>query len=110
MEIELSIHKVGNGNYRFFIPSIPSKEILKKRKQKVILVIENKEFPTHTTCGPLNWENMKENQKKGYDLYSSEISKWIIEKGFHIKESNGKCQKVAFLINYKDSVIILAKK
>ena len=109
-KIELTIHKVGNGSYRFFIPSISSKEIFKKRKQKVILVIDSKEYPTHTTCGPLDWENMKENQKKGYDLYSSEISKWIIDNRLHIKDSKGKCQKVEFVISYRDKIIVLTKK
>lgn len=109
-KIELTIHKVGNGSYRFFIPSIPSKEIFKKRKQKVILIIDNKEYHTHTTCGPLDWDNMKKNQKKGYDLYSSEISEWIIDNRLHLKDSNGKCQKVEFVISNKIDVIYLTKK
>jgi hypothetical protein len=108
-KIELTIHKVGNGSFRFFIPSIPSKEIFKKRKQKVILIIDNKEFPTHTTCGPIDWSNLKKNQKKGYDLYSSKISKWIIDNELYIKDSNGKCRKVEFVFSYRDKVIILTK-
>ena len=107
MKIELTVHRVGNGKYRFYIPSKPSREVFQKRKRDVILVIENEKYPTQTTCGPLDWDNMKKNQKKGYDLYSSEISKWIIDNSLHLKDSNGKCRKVEFLSSYRDGLIIL---
>jgi hypothetical protein len=109
-EVELTIHSVGNGKFRFYVPSIPSREVFKKRRQDVILVIDNEEYPTHTTCGPLDWDHMKKNQKKGYDLYSSDISKWIIKKELNIKGSDGKCRKIKFLILFKNNVIFLFKQ
>ena len=110
MEIELTVHSVGNGKYRFYIPSQPSRKVFKKRRQDVLLIIDNEEYSTHTTCGPLDWNNMKKNQKKGYDLYSSGISKWIVENSLHLKDSNIKCQKVEFVISYENDLIILTKK
>jgi len=109
MEVVLSVHSVGNGKYRFYIPSKPSREVFEERKRVVIIVINNKEYHTHTTCGPLDWDNLKKNQKKGYDLYSSEISKWITDNRLHLKDSNGKCQKVEFKISNKGDIIILTK-
>lgn len=106
-KIELTIHSVGNGKYRFYIPSIPSREVFKKRRQVVILVMNNIKYPTHTTCGPLDWNNMKKNQKKGYDLYSSKISDWIVDNNLHLKDSNGRCHKVQFSFNYKKEIIYL---
>lgn len=110
MEIELTVHSFGNGRYRFYIPPKPSREVFEERRRVVILVIDNEDYHTHTTCGPLDWENMKVNQKKGYDLYSSEISKWIIDNRLHIKDSKGKCKTVVFVISYRDDVILLTKK
>jgi hypothetical protein len=110
MEIELTVHSVGNGKYRFYIPPKSSREVFEERRRVVILVISNEEYPTHTTCGPLDWNNLKKNQKKGYDLYSLKISNWIIEKGLHFKDSNGKCRKLKFEISYKDEVIVLTEK
>ena len=109
-KIELTVHSVGNGKYRFYIPPKPSREVFEKRRQDVILVIDNEKYPTHTTCGPIDWDNMKKNQKKGYDLYSSGISKWIIDNRLHIKDSKGKCQKVEFVISYRDKIIVLTKR
>jgi hypothetical protein len=109
-QIELTVHSVGNGKYRFYIPSKPSRKIFKKRRQDVTLIINNEKYPTHTTCGPIDWNNLNNNQKKGYDLYSSKISKWIIENKLHFKDSNGKCQKVEFIIGYEIDIILLTKK
>lgn len=109
-KVELTVHSVGNGKYRFYIPSQPSRKVFKKRRQDVILIIDHEDFSTHTTCGPLDWDNMKKNQKKGYDLYSSKISEWIIDNRLNLKYSNGKCQKVEFVISYENDVIILTKK
>jgi hypothetical protein len=110
MEIELTVHSGGNGKYRFYIPPKSSREIFEERRRVVILVISNEDYDTHTTCGPIDWNNLKKNQKKGYDLYSLKISKWIIDNRLHIKDSNGKCRKVEFVISYRDKVIILTKK
>ena len=109
-EVTITVHSVSNGKYRFYIPPKHSREVFEKRKRIVILVIENKEYHTHTTCGPHDWENMKKNQKKGYDLYSSKISNWIIDNELHIKDSNGKCRKVQFVTSYRDKIIILTKR
>ena len=107
-KIKLSVHNGGNGKYRFFIPNTPSKEIFKKRKQKVIIIIEGQEFHTHTTCGPKDWNNLKVGSKKGYDLYSYEISNWIIKKGFY-KKVIGKCKTFDFTLKRKGEFIILTK-
>ncbi|MHA8062064.1 hypothetical protein PQG22_12410 [Aquirufa beregesia] len=110
IEIELTIHSAGNGRYRFFVPSKHSRELFRKRKQKVILYIDNIPYLTHTTCGPLDWDNMKKNQKKGYDLYSSEISKWIIENELHLKNRDVECNQISFTINSRGDTIVLIKK
>jgi hypothetical protein len=64
--ITLTIHSGGNGKYRFYINSIDSRLIFKKRKQMVIIHIEGQKFETHTTCGPKNWKNLKVGSKKGW--------------------------------------------
>ena len=68
MEIELTVHSVGNGKYRFYIPPKSSREVFEERRRVVFLVIDNEDYHTHTTCGPIDWNNLKKNQKKGYDM------------------------------------------
>jgi hypothetical protein len=103
--IYLTIHKVGNGRFRFFVPTIYSKSIFKKRKQKVFIKIGDLEFRTHTTCGPIDFDKpLTPNQKKGYDLYSLEISDWIIKNSFP------KGTKIYFNFEFKNSVIYLINK
>lgn len=101
----LSIHSGGNGKYRFYINSIDSRLIFKKRKQKVRIFIDNYEFETHTTCGPLDG-NFDVKGKKGFDLYSLEISNWIIKKR-HIRKLNGKCRIFNFIWTRKGDWIEL---
>ena len=107
-KITLSVHNGGNGKYRFYVNSIDSRLIFKNRKQKVEINIGGKKFETHTTCGPKDWNNLKVGSKKGYDLYSSEISKWIIEKGFD-KKIKGVCKTFDFTLKRKGNFIILTK-
>ncbi len=106
--ITLSVHNGGNGKYRFYINSDNSRLIFKNRKQKVIIHIDGHKFETHTTCGPKNWKNIKIGSKKGFDLYSKEISKWIIKKGFN-KKIKGKCKTFNFSWKRKGEFIILTK-
>jgi hypothetical protein len=106
--ITLTIHSGGNGKYRFYINSIDSRLIFKKRKQKVIIHIDGQRFETHTTCGPKDWKNLKVGSKKGYDLYSKDISNWIIKKGF-FKKVHGKCRTFDFTLKRKGEFIILTK-
>lgn len=63
-KVKLTVHSVGNGKYRFYIPPKPSRDVFEERRRVVILVINNEEYPTHTTCGPLDWDNMKNNHRK----------------------------------------------
>jgi hypothetical protein len=107
--IELTIHSAGNDRYRFYIPSNLSKDLFQKRKRTVILYLENIPFQTHTTCGPLDWNNMKKKQKKGYDLYSLKISNWIIDNKMHFKNIDNKCRKVSFNVIIKGEIIELFK-
>jgi hypothetical protein len=104
--ITLTIHSGGNGKYRFYINSVDSRLIFKKRKQKVIIHIDSQKFETYTTCGPKDWKNLKVGSKKGYDLYSKEISDWIIKKGF-FKKVRGKCRTFNFTLKRKGEFIIL---
>jgi hypothetical protein len=106
--ITLSVHNGGNGNYRFYVNSIDSRQIFMKRKQKVKINIEGQEFHTHTTCGPKDWNNLKVGSKKGYDLYSSDISNWIINKRFY-KKVMGKCRTFDFIWKRKGEFIILTE-
>jgi hypothetical protein len=106
--ITLKIHSGGNGKYRFYINSVDSRKIFKKRKQKVIIHIGRKKFETHTTCGPEDWNNLKVGSKKGYDLYSKDISDWIIKKGF-FKKVLEKCRTFNFTLKRKGEFIILTK-
>jgi hypothetical protein len=104
-KIYLTIHKVGNGKFRFYVPTIYSKSIFKKRKQQVIIKIGDLEFRTHTTCGPIDFEKpIGPKQKKGYDLYSLEISNWIENN----KEKIG--SKIDFYFQLKGSLIVLVLK
>lgn len=104
-QIYLTIHKVGNGKFRFYVPTIYSKSIFKKRKQQVIIKIGGLEFNTKTTCGPIDFDNpLLPKQKKGYDLYSLEISNWI-EKN---KEKIG--TKIDFHLKLEGSFIVLVMK
>ena len=107
--VKLTIHSAGNSKYRFYIPCNASRVLFRKRKQKVILNIDNISFPTHTTCGPLDWNKLKKNQKKGYDLYSSDISKWIIDNKFHLKNIDGTSKNVSFTFVIQNELIKLFK-
>jgi hypothetical protein len=103
--IYLTIHNVGNERYRFYVPSIFSKSIFKKRKQQVIIKIGDLEFRTHTTCGPIDYDKpLLPKQKKGYDLYSLEISNWIERN----KEKRG--TKIDFYFKFDGSFIVLIMK
>ena len=104
----LTIHSGGNGKYRFYINSVDSRKIFKKRKQKVIIHFNGQRFETHTTCGPKDWKNLKVGSKKGYDLYSKEISDWIIKRGYN-KKVKGKCRTFDFTLKSKGEFIILTK-
>ncbi len=106
--ITLTIHSGGKGKYRFYVNSIDSRLIFKKRKQKVIIHIDGQRFETYTTCGPKDWKNLKVGSKKGYDLYSRDISEWIIKKGSH-KKNNGNCKTFDFKWKRKGEYIILHK-
>jgi len=106
--ITLTIHSGGNGKYRFYINSVDSRKIFKKRKQKVIIHINGQRFETHTTCGPKDWKNLKVGSKKGYDLYSKKISDWIIKRGYH-KKIRGSCRTFIFTFKRKGGFVILTK-
>lgn len=106
--ITLSVHNGGNGEFRFYINSIDSRLIFKNRKQKVIIHFDRKIFETHTTCGPKNWNNLNVGSKKGYDLYSSEISQWIIKKHYN-KKILGKCRTFDFTWKRNGKFIVLTK-
>ena len=102
--IYLTIHKVGNGKFRLYVPSIYSRHIFKKRKQKVIIKINDLEFNTHTTCGPICFEKpILPKQKKGYDLYSLEISDWI-EENSHLRGT-----KIYFKVKIIEPFVTLIK-
>jgi hypothetical protein len=104
--IKLSIQNGGIRVYRFYIPSKESRFVFKKRKQKVLIKVRNKVFLTHTTCGPKDWTNLKAGSKKGYDLYSKNISDWIIKSGLY-KKIDGRCRNLNFRWKRKDDLIIL---
>ena len=106
--ITLSVHNGWNGKYRFYVNSVDSRLIFKNRKQKVVILIDGHRFETHTTCGPKDWKNLKVGSKKGYDLYSKEISDWII-KNKYFKKASGECIKFNFTWNRKRDFILLYK-
>jgi hypothetical protein len=106
--IILSIHNGGKGKYRFYVNSVDSRLIFKNRKQKVIIHIDGNKFETHTTCGPKDWNNLKIGSKKGYDLYSKEISDWTI-KNKHFRKIKGECVRFNFILNLKRHIIFLNK-
>jgi hypothetical protein len=108
-QIHLVVHNAGNEKYRFYIPFIYSKSIFKTRKQKVLIKIRGNEFNTHTTCGPKSWNEVGIGIKKGYDLYSIEISNWIIQNNYH-KKINNQCKILFFKIKRIRNIIILDVK
>ena len=104
----LSIHNGGNGKYRFYVNSVDSRLIFKNRKQKVVIHINRHKFETHTTCGPKDWNNLKIGSKKGYDLYSYQISDWIISRGYQNK-MKGRCRRINFRLQIRGGKIYLYK-
>lgn len=88
--IELTVQpsgRRGNYVYRLGINSHDSKTYFKMRGRKVDLILEKDKdvvIKTKMACGPPDndWER-KEN-KKGYDLNSKDIDKWIRKHEFHL--------------------------
>lgn len=114
--IWLSLQDAGNGKKRFGISSKISSEIFKGRYIPVEIRIDDLIFQTETTCG-IPYENGKPKtmtrngnpyKKKGYDLYSREISNWIIENEnqFILK---GKSKRIIFTIVKVKNKYILTK-
>lgn len=84
----LTVQSFGNKSYRLGISLLDSKSIfLSERHISVRLKIQKQIIETKTTCGPP--------LSKGFDLYSAEISKWIIYNNFH-KYKKGKPTKLNF--------------
>jgi len=94
-KITLTVQSNGSGLYRLGVNTLDSATLFKCRGRVVKLILSEK-LSVHckTTCGVLCdskglWfrENPKTKQlyrKKGYDLYSKELSSWIVENEFHL--------------------------
>lgn len=76
MEIILTVQPIGSGKFRLGIPYYDSKNVFKNRGIILELVLSQTiTVLSKTTCGPP--------LKKGFDIYSREISDWIIYNNFH---------------------------
>ena len=76
MEIILTVQPIGNGKFRLGISYNDSQNIFNKREVILELVLSQTIIVlSKTTCGPP--------LKKGFDIYSKEISDWIIYNHFH---------------------------
>lgn len=75
--------------YRLGISFQDSIEIFKVRKLRVILIFEDIEIVTKTTCGPP--------LKKGFDLYHQDLDAWI-KKNNYCNYAKGKPTKLLFQI------------
>lgn len=78
-EIKLSIHKIGNNRFRFGVNIEDSAKVFQFKNRPVVLIIKNEVFFSQTTCGQIEFiENTSLKFKKGFDLYSKEISEFIL--------------------------------
>lgn len=94
----LTVQRSGNKSYRLGISLSDSKSIfLSQRHISVRLKIQTHIIETKTTCGPP--------LPKGFDLYSSELSKWIIHNKFH-KYPKGKPTKLNFFYAKKEQHVL----
>lgn len=108
----------GNGKKRFGVSLWDSLNIFKNRYVKVeIYIDETNKFPTQTTCG-IPFENGKPEElnkngvpfnKKGYDLYSKEISNWIIKNEYKFS-IRSKSKILEFYIYEKENIFYLKLK
>jgi hypothetical protein len=73
----LTIHKVGNGKRRFYLNTEFSKGLNVFRGYTFIFHLEGETFNVKTTCGKPKTPTDGNKYKKGYDLYSREITHWI---------------------------------
>lgn len=77
----LTVQSTGTNNkFRLGINMEDSINIFKNRGKCVFIIIEKDHFCCKTSCGPP--------PKKSFDLYSKELSDWIIMNRFHIYTYN----------------------
>ena len=77
--INLSINSIGNHRYRFAITVDDSAKYFQTRGKPVLIRINDEIFFAKTTCGQIKFiEKSFVKFKKGFDLYSIEISDFII--------------------------------
>jgi hypothetical protein len=99
-EIILTVQKTGSSKfkYRFGISVSDSLRYFKYRNRIVVLRIFDKIFISETTCGQFvfNERNNCFKIKKGYDLYSQEISDFI-EKNEWYENKSGFTFKAHFM-------------
>ena len=70
--------------YRLGINTKNSQELFKQRGVSIhVILSELLKVKIKTTCGTPNNPIKGKKYKKGYDLYSKEISDWIMENDFH---------------------------
>ncbi|HMK06308.1 MAG TPA: hypothetical protein VK476_02195 [Flavobacterium sp.] len=98
--IVLTVQPCGNGKFRLGLSLNDSRSYFKKRKQQVLIIVGTRVFNTQTTCG---------SDKKGYDLYSTEINEWIIENNYH-KYPRHKPTKLEFELDVISDKIKLTLK
>lgn len=106
-KLKLTIQSCGGSKmrFRFGINISDSSKYFKKRWIKVIIIIGDKVFITKTTCGQWYHEDQI-HFKKGFDLYSAEISEFIISQNLN-KYEKGNPKSLYFNIKIEIDCISL---
>jgi len=73
----LTVHKAGNGKFRFYLNIKFSEELKVFRGYTFKFQLGGKTFDVKATCGKPKIPMDGKKYKKGYDLYSKEINDWI---------------------------------
>jgi hypothetical protein len=111
VEITLTVQSCGDGKFRFGLNTKDSAQYFIFKHLPVVIIIDETLYITKTTCGQHKF-NEKDNSiifTKGFDLYSEELSKFIIEKKWH-NYKRGKPTKIQFDIEKQSNGIVLKFK
>jgi hypothetical protein len=111
MEITLTIQSCGDSKYRFGLNTKDSAQCFIFKHLPVVIIIGEILYITKTTCGQYQFNEEDNSIKftKGFDLYSEELSKLIIEKKWG-NYKKGNPSKIKFDLEKQSNGIILKFK
>lgn len=111
MIITTTIQSCGDGKFRFGLNTKDSAQYFVFKYLPVVIIIDGVLHITKTTCGQhaFNEEDNSIIFTKGFDLYSEELSKYIIKKKWHVYKK-GKPTKIKFDLEKQTNGIVLKFK